>query len=240
METTGTHRGRTLGTALALIGALAVLAAGALSIASKAETGTGAEGPATFITSTSAPAPTRSDQVQIVDRIYQPSALKVEAGQTVLWKNTTLQPHTVTADGGEFNSEKLNGGEQFWVTFSRPGTFAYACLIHPTMKGVVSVLAAGSTGLTPVLELARSPGAHGHALVLQVAAARPDAALLVQLAPAKGAAKWHTVARGQMSAQGRASVRLAAPLHGRLRVTIPAAGGVPALVSRVLRLPAAG
>jgi plastocyanin len=167
-----------------------------------------------------------SDEVQIVDRIYQPSALTVEAGQSVLWHNTTLQPHTVTALGGEFDSGKLDGGETFSVKFTTPGTFAYKCTIHPTMHGVVTVLASGSPGLNPKLTLARHE--------LGVSAPRPEATVLVQLAP-----HWRTVAKGHLNAQGKASLKLARKLHGRLRVSIPATDGLPPLRSRTVSLPAA-
>jgi plastocyanin len=167
-----------------------------------------------------------SDEVQIVDRIYQPSALTVEAGQSVLWHNTTLQPHTVTALSGEFDSGKLAGGESFSVTFTHAGTFAYKCTIHPTMHGAVTVLAPGSAGLDPKLTLARHE--------LTISAPRPDATALVQLAP-----HWRTVAKAHLDAQGKANLKLARKLHGRLRVSIPATDGLPPLRSRTVSLPAA-
>jgi plastocyanin len=172
------------------------------------------------------PAPPPSDEVQIVDRIYQPTTLTVEAGQSVLWHNTTLQPHTVTALGGEFDSGKLDGGENFSVTFTNPGTFAYKCTIHPTMHGVVTVLTPGSPGLNPKLTLTRRE--------LGVTAARPGATVLVQLAP-----HWRTVAKTHLNAQGKANLKLARKLHGRLRVSIPATDGLPPLRSRTVSLPAA-
>jgi plastocyanin len=30
-------------------------------------------------------------------------------------------------------------GGDFSVTFSKPGTYAYSCVIHPDMKGTVTV-----------------------------------------------------------------------------------------------------
>jgi plastocyanin len=208
-------------TAAALCAALGFFACGLLVVTRSA-----AETPAT---TPLAP----SDEVQIVDRIYQPSALTVETGQSVLWHNTTLQPHTVTALGGEFDSGPLSGGESFSVMFTNPGTFAYKCTIHPTMHGVVTVLAPGSPGLDPRLTITRGHGAHEVAL----SAPRPDATALVQLTPSHGRTSWHTVATTHLNAQGKANLKLAGKLHGRLRISIPATDGLPALRSRTVSLP---
>src|SRR4051794_28717035 len=89
-------------------------------------------------------------------RAPQPAGLTVEAGQTVIWTNRGFGPHTVTAGGGEFDSGRLNAGESFKVTFTMPGAFAYACTIHPSMHGKVSVLAPGTLppgGLPGTLKL---------------------------------------------------------------------------------------
>jgi plastocyanin len=50
-------------------------------------------------------------------------------------------------DGTRFNSSPLmyTGGQTYTLTFTRPGTYVYTCLIHyPEMEGVVKVQHAGS------------------------------------------------------------------------------------------------
>jgi len=65
-----------------------------------------------------------------------------------MWTNEGDEPHTVTADDGQFDSGTLNPGESFMVTFEGSGTLSYYCEIHPSMVGSITVIPAGegSTG----------------------------------------------------------------------------------------------
>jgi plastocyanin len=175
--------------------------------------------------------------VSIVSRAYQPAELMVEAGQTVIWTNRGFGPHTVTAAGGEFDSGRLNAGESFKVTFTTPGAFAYACTIHPSMHGKVSVLAPGSLppgGLPGALKLtlAKAHTAHGLLTLVRVQAPRPGASVLLQLRSAKG--RWGTVRRAHLSPQGKAALSVPASVRGKLRVVVQDAGGAPPLISKTL------
>jgi len=175
--------------------------------------------------------------VSIVARAYQPAEVAVEAGQTVTWTNHGLTPHTVTATGGEFDSGRINAGESFKVTFATPGTFAYACTIHPSMHGKVTVLVPGSLppgGLPGSLKLtlARAHTAHGQSTLVRVQAPRPGASVLLQLRAASG--KWNTVRRAHLSPQGKATLSLPASSHDKLRVIVRGAAGAPSLVSKTL------
>jgi plastocyanin len=175
--------------------------------------------------------------VSIVSRAYQPAELMVEAGQTVTWTNRGFGPHTVTAAGGEFDSGRLNAGESFKVTFTTPGTFAYACTIHPSMHGKVSVLAPGSLppgGLPGALKetLAKAHTAHGLVTLVRVQAPRPGASVLLQLRSPKG--RWGTVRRAHLSSQGKATLSISASVHGKLRVVVQDAGGAPPLIGKTL------
>ena len=75
---------------------------------------------------------------------FSPASLTIKAGTTVMWKNTTQAPHTVTSDDGKsFDSGSANPitaqGGTFSFTFNTPGTFAYHCSIHPFMKATIIV-----------------------------------------------------------------------------------------------------
>lgn len=59
------------------------------------------------------------------------------AGEPVVWRDVS-GIHTVTATDGSFHSGQLRPGETFTRTFEA-GTYAYACQIHPTMRGVLVV-----------------------------------------------------------------------------------------------------
>ena len=175
--------------------------------------------------------------VSIVSRAYQPAELMVEAGQTVTWTNRGFGPHTVTAAGGEFDSGRINAGESFKVTFTTPGSFAYACTIHPSMHGKVSVLAPGSLppgGLPGALKetLAKAHTAHGLLTLVRVQAPRPGASVLLQLRSPKG--RWGTVRRAHLSPQGKATLSISASVHGKLRVVVQDAGGAPPLIGKTL------
>ena len=77
--------------------------------------------------------------VDIANVAFDPEALSISVGTTVIWTNREAIPHTVTADDGSFDSGTLNQGETFEFTFDTVGTFDYVCAIHPSMQGSVVV-----------------------------------------------------------------------------------------------------
>jgi plastocyanin len=75
---------------------------------------------------------------------FSPATLTIKAGTTVTWKNTTTVSHTVTSDDGKsFDSGTANPiaaqSGTFSFTFTKAGTFAYHCSIHPFMKATITV-----------------------------------------------------------------------------------------------------
>jgi plastocyanin len=66
---------------------------------------------------------------------YRPARLTVRPGDTVVWVNEDVIPHTATADGGRFDSDVLVAGASWRFTVPTTGTTAYACRFHPTMTG---------------------------------------------------------------------------------------------------------
>lgn len=106
--------------------------------------------------------------VSIADKHFDPDGIVIAQGDTVTWTVTKSigEPHTVTSGkpsdadkGAAFDSRKTdpdlsklqaNGGT-FSVTFDKPGTYAYFCVVHQAdMSGEVVVLAPGQS----------PPGAH--------------------------------------------------------------------------------
>jgi plastocyanin len=77
--------------------------------------------------------------VAIEDFYFEPADAAVQSGDTIVWTNEGNTPHTVTSDDGQFDSEVLNPGDSFKVTFTGDGTLTYHCEIHPSMSGSVSV-----------------------------------------------------------------------------------------------------
>ena len=180
--------------------------------------------------------------VLIVYRAYQPSQLTVAAGQTVVWRNSGLGPHTVTAASGAFNSGTMQTGATFSYTFSTPGTYSYECLIHPTMKGTVVVVAALPVGAPPAratvhVTLSQRRGAHGRLTLVHVKSSLPSAKALLQVRSRSGSS-WITMRRAQLSSTGTTTFSFAASVQRRVRVVVQRPAGEAPLVSRSLRPPA--
>lgn len=88
------------------------------------------------------PAATQAEAPGIViarDFMFAPVTLTIKAGSTVTWKNTDDEPHTVVSDTGLFRSSALDTNESFSFSFDKPGTYHYACSIHPRMVGTIVV-----------------------------------------------------------------------------------------------------
>lgn len=93
--------------------------------------------------------------VRIVDFAFEPASVTVPVGGRVTWTHAGMAPHTVTASGGAFNSDRLTAGQTFSFTFPTAGSFAYNCEIHPRMMGTVVVQAAGALPPAPQPTTAR-------------------------------------------------------------------------------------
>jgi plastocyanin len=75
---------------------------------------------------------------------FNPATITITVGTTVTWTNTTGAPHTVTSDDGTSFDSGINApisanGGTFSFTFTKAGTFAYHCQIHPSMKATIIV-----------------------------------------------------------------------------------------------------
>src|SRR5262245_55262056 len=120
-----------------LVGPLLLVAAVAIIAAPCNGTGPAAYGaPASTAATTTTTAATAAT---IKDFSFQPDVLKVKVGAKVTWTNDDAVPHTVTADTNSFASGNLRSAGSFSFTFTRPGTYAYHCSIHPSMHGSVVV-----------------------------------------------------------------------------------------------------
>ncbi|MEU9479363.1 plastocyanin/azurin family copper-binding protein [Streptomyces sp. NPDC048191] len=85
--------------------------------------------------------PVAQDAVVIKNFAFSPARLKVRAGTTVTWTNEDTDAHTVTSSGsgGPLHSAALATHGTYTHTFTRPGTYAYLCTIHPFMTATVEV-----------------------------------------------------------------------------------------------------
>ena len=70
---------------------------------------------------------------------FTPAKVTLRTGDTVVWTNGDDRDHTVSAAGGAFDSGNIRPGGTFAWRATKPGEFAYGCLLHPRMRGVISV-----------------------------------------------------------------------------------------------------
>ncbi len=80
--------------------------------------------------------------VHIKNFAYHENKVTVHTGDTVLFVNDDDDAHTVTAADKSYDSGGMDTGATFTRTFTKPGTYAYFCALHPWMKAVVVVLPA--------------------------------------------------------------------------------------------------
>ncbi|MGW7006714.1 plastocyanin/azurin family copper-binding protein [Streptomyces sp. NPDC054933] len=91
--------------------------------------------------SPAARAPAAGNAVTIQNFAFAPASLKIKAGTTVTWTNKDTDAHTVTSSGsgGPLHSAPLTTGATYSYTFTKAGTYAYLCTIHPFMTATVEV-----------------------------------------------------------------------------------------------------
>jgi plastocyanin len=80
----------------------------------------------------SKPAP-QTFQVEIRGMQFSPAVLHVHVGDTIVWTNKDLVPHTVTS-AGAFDSGPVNPSASWSYTAAKAGALDYVCTLHPTMK----------------------------------------------------------------------------------------------------------
>ena len=85
------------------------------------------------------PAKPKTHTVTIEGMRFQPEVLAVAPGDTIVWVNKDLVPHSATADAGSFDSEFIGAGASWRYTIRNKGEFAYFCTFHPTMKARLQV-----------------------------------------------------------------------------------------------------
>ncbi|BBL81830.1 hypothetical protein TthAA37_06480 [Thermus thermophilus] len=78
--------------------------------------------------------------IQIQGFAFHPTRCYTTAGASLRFQNLDSVPHTATAEGGSFDTGTLNPGDTSApIALTQPGTYAYFCRIHPSMRGVIEV-----------------------------------------------------------------------------------------------------
>jgi hypothetical protein len=81
--------------------------------------------------------------ISIASMKFNPSAISVLAGDTVVWTNNDTSIHTVTDDAGGIgvpvDSNDIAAGATYERVYEVAGDYPYHCDKHPSMKGSVTV-----------------------------------------------------------------------------------------------------
>lgn len=83
----------------------------------------------------SAADPPRTHRIEIRGLAFLPRTVRVAPGDTVVWRNEDVVPHTVTPDEPARHSGDLPPGAEFRLVVERQGLLSYTCLYHPDMEG---------------------------------------------------------------------------------------------------------
>ena len=75
--------------------------------------------------------------VEITNFEFSPKWQEVHSGDTVIFVNKDIVPHTVTALDGSLNSGDLLTGDRWSMEVTSTGAFDYFCEHHPVMRGTL-------------------------------------------------------------------------------------------------------
>lgn len=69
---------------------------------------------------------------------FSPARLDVAVGDTVVWVDRDIVPHTATADsGGGWDAGPILAGGSGTYVVQSAGTIGYHCRFHPVMHGIL-------------------------------------------------------------------------------------------------------
>ena len=78
-------------------------------------------------------------EVKVDNFSFSPETLTVPVNTAVTWINKDDVPHVIASTDGVFKSKGLDTDDKYSYTFTKPGTYAYFCSIHPKMTGKIVV-----------------------------------------------------------------------------------------------------
>ena len=79
----------------------------------------------------------RVHRVEMSTTGFAPAEVTAAPGDTIVWANRDIVPHTATADGPQFDSAAVPPGAEWSLVVRERGRIPYTCIFHPTMKGVI-------------------------------------------------------------------------------------------------------
>jgi plastocyanin len=77
-------------------------------------------------------------QVAIQGFAYSPMSVAAAPGDTVVFINRDVTPHTATSKQGGWDSGPIAPGASWRLVVKKESAAPYACTFHPTMKATLS------------------------------------------------------------------------------------------------------
>ncbi|MES1164099.1 MAG: plastocyanin/azurin family copper-binding protein, partial [Rhizobacter sp.] len=80
-------------------------------------------------------------RVSIANFAFMPGDLTISAGESIEWRNDDGAPHGLLFRDGAAGEAVMLPGARFSRRFDQPGSYEYACSIHPYMTAKITVCA---------------------------------------------------------------------------------------------------
>lgn len=79
--------------------------------------------------------------IMIVKNTFRPADMTVKNGSTVRWVNSDDRPHRIEFEDKSFSTSAflLGSSQSASQRFDRAGSYNYSCMIHPEMRGTITV-----------------------------------------------------------------------------------------------------
>ena len=77
--------------------------------------------------------------ITIEEMQFKPAELTVKAGDSIVWVNKDMFPHTATSKAKSFDSQQIEPGKSWTYRAVKKGAGPYICSLHPTMQGTLRV-----------------------------------------------------------------------------------------------------
>jgi len=70
---------------------------------------------------------------------FVPHTTTAAVGDTIMWTNEDVAPHTATDSPRQLNSGSIDARRSWRYVVRRTGTYRDVCTFHPTMTGTIEV-----------------------------------------------------------------------------------------------------
>ena len=81
--------------------------------------------------------PPQRHTVEIKNFAFRPDTIALAVGDTVVWTNHDIVPHTATETGKGWDSGNIAVDGAWSYVARSPGSQSYYCLFHPSMKATI-------------------------------------------------------------------------------------------------------